>query len=389
MNILMIWGESLDKPGSGTAHCRGLYHGWRADGHRVTLLCPQYGDAPRWEGGLEARAIKLPPKSLLSFFLLQVWVVLALPMWLRRYRPDCVYVRTCFMQGIQALICRAFGVPLVGEVDSIVDEEIRMRGHLRWAAPLTRMLDCFNNRLSHGLVCVTPGIRQETLRRGGRPARTVAIPNGAPMNFQPPASPKPARQRLGLSTEGTVISFAGNFAPWQGLDLLLDAVGEIDSAVRQDLQIVLMGDGQSRSAVLERIDSEGLANTVRWLPSGGPEEVREVLAASDAAVIPIHDPRKLRYGISPLKFWEALAMGIGVLVPEGSQLEDVLDALDLPGCFDPESAASLGEAITKVVGRTNDLRARRPEIATRVAEQHSWLQVSRCIIDFVRSLPRD
>ncbi len=387
MNILMIWGESLDKPGSGTVHCRGLYHGWRADGHRVTLLCPQYGEAKRWDGGMEARAIQLPRKSLMCFLLLQVWVVLALAVWLRRYRPDCVYVRTCFLQGFQALICRAFGVPLVGEVDSIVDEEIRMRGRLRWAALLTRMLDCFNNRLSHGLVCVTPGIREETVRRGGRPARTVAIPNGAPMDFQPPASPEPARERLGIAVEGTVISFAGNFAPWQGLDLLLDAVGQLDPDVKKALQVVLMGDGQMRKAILDRIAAEGLGDTVCWLPAGGPEEVREVLAASDAAVIPIHDPRKLRYGISPLKFWEALAMGIGVLVPDGSQLEDVLDALDLPGGFDPNSSSSLAEAMTRVVRRTPDLRARRSQIAAQVVDRHSWLQVSRRILDFVQSLP--
>jgi glycosyltransferase involved in cell wall biosynthesis len=386
LRILVIWGETLSKPGSGTAHCRGLIEGWDRDGHSVAVVTPEYGEPVRWNLPARLEAVRLGRKSLGQFLRLQLLLVTRLPGWLRQWKPDAVYVRTCFLQGLQACLCRLWGTPLIGEVDSMVDEEIYMRGRLTWAGPLTRLLDCLNNRLSDGLVCVTPGLRDESIRRGAPPLRCRAIPNGAPLQTGHLPERSAARAELALPRDKALFCFAGNFAPWQGLDFLLDAVESLQPSQRNQLGLVLMGDGQQKQALANRIAGSGLADALRLLPEGPPERVRLLLAACDAAVIPIYDRRKLRYGLSPLKFWEALAAGLPVLVPHGSQLEGVLRDLDIPGLFDPSDPTSLADLFLATADRVDTLRARRSDLAHRVAERYSWLRVCRDIEDFMRFL---
>lgn len=386
LRILVIWGETLSKPGSGAAHCRGLIEGWARDGHHVTVVTPEYGTPLRWDFPAELLPVRLGRKSLLQFVRLQLLLVSRLPSWLKRCKPDAVYVRTCFLQGVQACLSRQWGVPLIGEVDSMVDEEIRMRGRLTWLGPMTRFLDCLNNRLSDGLVCVTPGLRDESIRRSAPPLRCRAIHNGAPLAAAAPSDPRSARAKLGLTAEKPLFCFAGNFAPWQGLEFLLDAVESLPSPQRNRLSVVLMGDGQQRQALADRIQHAGLGEIVTLLPEGPPEQVRLLLTASDAAVIPIHDPRKLRYGISPLKFWEALAAGLPVLVPHGSQLNEVLADLNVPGLFDPAAPASLADRLMETARNVDRFRARRSSLARHVISRYSWLQVCRDIEDFMRTL---
>jgi glycosyltransferase involved in cell wall biosynthesis len=92
-------------------------------------------------------------------------------------------------------------------------------------------------------------------------------------------------------------------------------------------------------------------------------------------VIPIHDPRKLRYGVDPLKFWDAVSVGIPVLLPEGCQLEDVLERLGLPGTFHPGDKNHLAETILEVLGQTEHYQARREDVHRIVSEEYSWTRV--------------
>ncbi|GAF91936.1 unnamed protein product, partial [marine sediment metagenome] len=103
MRILIIWGESLAKPGGGTVHCLGLGGGLQACGHQVTVITPRYGKTTLRTGDLDVRAVRLPPRSLPSFLCFQLLSILCLPWWLWRHRPEAVYVRTCFFQAVMAL----------------------------------------------------------------------------------------------------------------------------------------------------------------------------------------------------------------------------------------------------------------------------------------------
>jgi len=383
MRILIIWAESINRHTGGTMHLMGWCHGLEALGHEVKIVAPRYGSgkSSRIE---HVSYIRLPGRCLASFMLLQVGTVVWLPYLIFKYRPEVVFVRACFLAFLMAFICRLAGVPLIAEVAAVVDEEAQMRGQRQTLVCILRFLDRLNYRSADGLVCVTPGIREEVIRRGAKPDAAVVIHNAAQTDIMRPMGQDKPRRQLGLAEEDYIVGFAGSLAPWQGLDLLVQAAKQVIDNSARSVRFVLVGEGQCRRELQQMVDQLGLSQYFTFLPPVSFEQVAVFNSACDVVVIPIYDPRKLRYGLSPLKFWDAVSVGVPVLVPEGCQLDDVLERLGLPGTFRPGDRKYLAEAILEVLGRTEHYQSRRKDVHRIVSEQYSWTHAAEKLVEHCR-----
>ncbi|MHC4602601.1 MAG: glycosyltransferase, partial [Planctomycetota bacterium] len=237
-----------------------------------------------------------------------------------------------------------------------------------------------------GLVCVTPGIQEEVIRRGAKPDTTVVIHNATRADVMQPMEQRQARRQLDLAKEGYIIGFAGTLAPWQGLELLVQAAKQVIDNSAWSVQFMLVGEGQCRQQLEEMVGQLGLSQYFTFLPSVPYEQVAVFNNACDVVVIPIYDPRKLRYGLSPLKFWDAVSVGVPVLVPEGCQLDDVLERLGLPGTFRPGDKKYLAVAILKVLGQTEHYQSRRKDVHRIVSKEYSWTHVAEKLVEHRRGL---
>lgn len=385
MRILIIWAESINRYTGGSLHFWGLISGMKSMECKIRAIAPRYGRAEinRHE---DISFIPLPPRSFISFLLLQFVTVLWLPYWLIRYRPGAVYVRACFLGFLMRPICRLCGVPLIAEVDAVVDEEAQMRGQRHILFRILRFLDKLNFRSADGLVCVGPGIREEVIRRGAEPDTTVIIHNAAQTDIMRPMNQTQARRQIGLALEGYIVGFAGTFAPWQGLDLLVQAAEQVVDNSARSVRFILVGEGQCRQQLEEMVEQSDLNRFFSFLAPMPYEQVAVFKNACDVVVIPIYDPRKLRYGLSPLKFWDAASVGVPVLVPEGCRLDDVLARLDLPGTFRPGDNKDLAEKILEVLSQTEHHQAKREDIHRIVSEEYSWTNTAERLIQHCERL---
>lgn len=385
MRILIIWAESINRYTGGSGHFWGLIRGIKSIGLQIRAIVPHYGRATVTKHECVSY-VPLPSRSIFSFALLQILTVLCLPYWLLKHRPKVVYARTCFLAFLMHLTCWLADVPLILEVDAIVDKEIEMRGQRQVLAYIVRALDRLNYCSADGLVCVTPGIREEVMRRGARPDTTVVIHNAAQTEIMRPISQCQSRQQLDLAQENYIVGFAGTFSPWQGLDLLIRSAKQVLENSCRPVQFVLVGDGQCRQELEEMVDKLKLSRFISF-PAPLPfEQVAVFNNACDVIVIPIHDRRKLRYGISPLKFWDAVSVGVPVLVPEDSQLEDVLEHLRLPGTFRAGDTEDLAKEILQVLANTEHHQSRRKDVHHIVSEQYSWRSVAEKLAEHCRRI---
>lgn len=371
MKILIIWAESINRYTGGSGHFWGLMYGIKSIGLQIRAIVPHYGLAEVTKHE-DVSYVPLPPRSIISFTLMQILTVLCLPYWLLKHRPEVVYVRTCFLGFLLYPVCRLTGVLLITEVDAIVEEEIRMRGQRRILARILKVLNKLNYRWVDGLVCVTPGIRKEMIDRGAKSDTTVVIHNAAHTDIMRPMEQNQARRQLDLANEDYIVGFAGSLSPWQGLDLLVRAAKQVIDNSARAVRFVIVGDGQCRQELQEMADTLKLSRFISFLAPLPFEQVTVFNSACDVIVIPIHDRRKLRYGISPLKFWDSVSVGVPVLVPDGSQLEDVLEHLRLPGTFRAGDTKDLAEEILHVLSNTEHHQARRKDVHRIVSEQYSW-----------------
>jgi teichuronic acid biosynthesis glycosyltransferase TuaC len=203
------------------------------------------------------------------------------------------------------------------------------------------------------VICVSRALAA-TLRENGVTAETVVIPNGIVTPRFSPGDRNEACRVLGLDPGRPRILFAGNFAPWKGVEFLIRAMPET-VRVFPDCELVLLG-AKPGTGDFERygdlIRRSGGVRSVRvcgWVPSG---ELPAWFRASDVFALP-----SLSEGFGIVAA-EALACGIpvvatrsggpedivgegqGYLVPtadEGALANALVRALNREGLFDPES----------------------------------------------------
>ena len=387
MKILIIWAESIERHTGGSVHFRGLVYGIKLTGWQVRAIVPAYG-WKKTSAVEDVSFVSLPRRCLFSFLLLQIVTVLCMPYWLLRYQPNAVYVRTCFLVFLMRLICRLAGVPLIMEVDAIVDKEAEMRGQQKILVRMLKVLGKLNYRFVDAIVCVTKGLREEIIRQGANRETTVVIHNAPRTDVMQPIDRHQARRQLELAEDGYIVGFAGSFALWQGLDLLVQAAKEVVENSPQPVRFILVGEGQCRDQLEEMVEGLGLKRFFSFLTPVPYQQVAVFNSACDVMVIPIYDPRKLRYGLSPLKFWDAVSVGVPVLVPEGSQLEDVLQRLGLPGVFRTGDKKHLAETILGVLAQTEHHLSRRKDVHRIVAEQYSWSRVAERLLQLCCQVSR-
>jgi glycosyltransferase involved in cell wall biosynthesis len=136
------------------------------------------------------------------------------------------------------------------------------------------------------------------------------------------------------------------------------------------------------------VDKLQLGKFVSFLAPVPFEQVAVFNNACDVIVIPIYDRRKLQYGISPLKFWDAVSVGVPVLVPEGSQLDDILEQLDFPGTFRPGDNKHLAKTILEVLAQTEHYQSRRKDVHRIVSQEYSWTKAAERLIEHSQRLKR-
>ena len=384
MRILIIWAESINRYTGGTIHLSGWCHGLKTLGHNFKIVAPRYGRS-KSSPIEDVSYIRLPRRCLASFLLLQIITTACLPYWILKYRPEVIFIRACFLAFVMALICRLAHIPIIAEVGTVVDAEVTMRGESRVLACFIRIIDRLNYRFVSGITTVTAGAREEFIRRGANPDTTAVIHNAARVDIMQPMNQKQARRQLGLAEEGYLVGYSGSFAPWQGLDLLLQAAKQLTDNSGRAVHFALLGEGKCKE-LQEMIEQLCLNEYFTFL---GPLPFEQIVIfnnACDLTVIPVHDSRRIQYGLDPLKFWDSISCGVPVLVPEGCQLEDVLEQLGLPGTFLRTDSKYLAEAILDVLARTEYHQSKRNDVHRMVAEEYSWTHVAEKLIEHCRRL---
>jgi putative colanic acid biosynthesis glycosyltransferase WcaI len=149
---------------------------------------------------------------------------------------------------------------------------------------------------------VTEGIRNTLIRRGLSPEHILLLTNGVDSTTFSPLPKPQARAELGWDDRFTVL-YAGGHGISHGLTTLLDAAELIHN--RDDMRIVLVGDGAVKAELRARAQKLGLTN-VSFLDAQPHHRMPLFFAAADACLVHM---RKLPLfqGTLPIKMYEGMA----------------------------------------------------------------------------------
>lgn len=301
-----------------------------ARGHQVTMVCGSYGGGETGLGlpfiggkrrgtvegidiiefdfaysnsdGLVKRSMTFAKFALCS-------IGLALT---ERY--DLVFATTTpLTAGIPGIFARWLrGKPFVFEVRDLWPELPKAMGVIRNPLVLGAMslLEWASYRSAHRLIGLSPGIVEGIAKRGVPRERIALIPNGCDLGiFAGAVEPwRPAQ----IKADDLLAVFAGTHGMANGLDAVLDAAVELKQRGRDDIKLLLIGQGRLKPVLQARAQREALDSVVFHEPVN-KARLAGLMASTDVGLQVLANVPAFYFGTSPNKFFDYIAAGLPVL----------------------------------------------------------------------------
>jgi glycosyltransferase involved in cell wall biosynthesis len=221
------------------------------------------------------------------------------------------------------------------------------------------------------IVTVNDALARRLATRYGRTDPILVVPNypAATQGGTPVATSNLLRDAAGLDGAMRVVLFQGRLGPGLGLETAAEAVLAVPGAA-----LVLLGFGRGVAEAQARDRDPRTAGRHVTLPAVPPDQLLGWTASADVMLIPLPPDSPNQRAATPNKFWEALAVGLPVVVVRGlDEMARLVEADDLGAVAPSGSAEDLAAAIKSVLDRlAAEGPAWRHRIATTSAERFSW-----------------
>lgn len=356
-----------------------------AQGHQVTMVCGSYGGGktglvtPFVSGkrvglvdGIDVIEFDLSYSnsdgflkravSFLKFALRSISVAMTA-------RYDLVFATTTpLTAGIPGICARWLRrKPFVFEVRDLWPELPKAMGVISNPLILGAMsvLEWVSYRSAHRLIGLSPGIVDGIVKRGVSPSRVAMIPNGCDLgifntsvqSWLPP----------GVSQGQLMAVFAGTHGMANKLDAVLDAAKVLKQRGRDDIRLVLIGQGKLKPALVKRAQEEGLDNVIFHDPVN-KERLSGLMASADIGLQVLANVPAFYYGTSPNKFFDYIAAGLPVLNNYPGWLAKMISEEDCGYAVPPEDPGAFADALISAADDRQTLKekgVRGRELAIR------------------------
>ena len=355
--------------GAEGAHIKGIVTAFREMGHNVTLTSIHNVDPTKpskatkdntqneIKPSLKQRLLEITkhmPEFVFELLeLLYNFIALRqVRTEIKRQKPTFIYERYSLFMFASVWYAKREGIPLILEVnDSALVERVRKLLFKSFACKIEQWI--FSN--ASGLVFISGYFQDLANKNYNNIAPSVVSPNAADTNVFNPQKYDTikAKETYGL-TNKVVCGFAGAFHHWHGIDWFVEACIE-KLKKHPNIVLLLVGDGPRHQFIKSLAEQEGLEQQIIMPGRLNHEDIPHAIAAMDFGIIPDSND----YG-SPMKLFEFMAMGKGMLVPDFAPIEEVVHdnsnswlfkKHDKQNCVDRFFGIALNPVLQKQVGR--------------------------------------
>jgi glycosyltransferase involved in cell wall biosynthesis len=344
-----------------------------AHGHQVTMVCGSYGGGEtgltlpfirgRRHGTVDgidiiefdlaysnADGFVKRALTFLKFALRSIGLVFS-----EKY--DVLFATTTpLTAGIPGIFARWFrGKQFAFEVRDLWPELPRAMGVIRNPLVLGAMsvLEWASYKSAHRLVGLSPGIVDGIARRGVPRERIASVPNGCDLDifsgtvhaWRPPQ----------VRDTDLMAVFAGTHGMANGLDAVLDAAAVLQQRGRDDIKLVLIGQGKLKPALQQRAENERLRNVIFHEPVN-KSKLAGLMRTTDVGLQILANIPAFYYGTSPNKFFDYIAAGVPVLNNYPGWLAEIIEESKCGYAVPPENPEAFASALEHACDNRDQLR---------------------------------
>jgi len=167
-------------------------------------------------------------------------------------------------------------------------------------------------RSAHRCIALSPGIADGIARRGVSRSNIAMVPNGCDFGVFGDEGGPIGNRPNGVCAEDLMAIFTGTHGLANGLDAVLNAAKVLKARERNDIKLVLIGDGKLKPQLKQDAATQGLDNVIfhERVPK---RELASLLAGADIGMQCLANVPAFYFGTSPNKFFDYIACGLPVV----------------------------------------------------------------------------
>ena len=217
---------------------------------------------------------------------------------------------------------RRHRVPFLLEVRDLWPDALVAKGALTrlQAAPLEAMARSLYAGADR-VVCLTPGLRTEILKKGVNRRMVDVFTNGfEPASYElPPGTREKLRERFGWGDDFVAV-YVGTHVEVTAIEVIVRAAAELRGS--PGMRIDLFGQGQRKVAAMELAKELGIAN-IHFHDPVPKTEVPGILAAADAGLMTLFESPLIHIYFEN-KFVDYLGAGLPIIAAMGGEQADLI-----------------------------------------------------------------
>ena len=290
------------------------------------------------------------------------------------YKYDVVFATTTpLTAGIPGIFARWLrGKPFVFEVRDLWPELPKEMGVIKNPLVLTAMsiLEWCSYRSAHRCIGLSPGIVEGIKKRGVKASKVEIVPNGCDLTiFADDVAPwRPD----GVADADLMAVFTGTHGLANGLDAALNAAKELKTRGRNDIKLVLVGQGKLKEDLQARAKREDLDNVIFHSPVN-KSKLAELMKGADIGLQLLANIPAFYYGTSPNKFFDYISAGLPVLNNYPGWLAGMIKDNNCGYAIEPDNALAFADALENAADNKESLPAmgeRAQALAKRNFNRH-------------------
>lgn len=292
----------------------------------------------------------------------------------RDERPEILHAASNFRNGLAAVdVGRRLGIPTIYEVRGLwhLTRLVREPDFDRTDSfALLERLETQAASLADHCLVITRALADHLVDRGVDGDRVTVVPNGVDTDrFRPRERDVELAARLGIG-DRVVIGYVGGLVEYEGLHLLVEAAHLLRQE-RDDFRVLVVGDGRSLPALRAAAVDRGIADTVVFTGRVPHHEVERYYSLVDVAPFPRTADRVTEL-VSPLKPFEAMAMGKAVVASDVPALAEIIDDGVTGRLFEAGSAPALAAVLRALLDSPAHRSALADEGLAWVRRERDW-----------------
>jgi PEP-CTERM/exosortase A-associated glycosyltransferase len=291
-------------------------------------------------------------------------------------RPTILHAHSPVLNVLPAIrVGGRHGIPIVYEVRALWEDAAASHGSHGKAGLRYRVTRLIETRALHRADAVTTiceGLRADLITRGVAEDKITVIPNAVDRTaFRGPGVPDRALQIfLGLSGK-TVLGFFGSFYAYEGLELLLRAVPDLQRQ-RPDVAVLLVGGGPEESNLLSLARQLDLGDSVVFTGRVPHGEMQRYYDLADILVFPRISMR-LTELVTPLKPLEAMAQERIVVASSVGGHRELIRDRETGYLFAPDEPQHLVEGVLAALIDRDSWPRIRTQAVEFIDRERSWV----------------